>query len=360
MPTRRNFHSDNEAGVAPEILAALTRANDGMAYSYGADEISKRVRARFCELFEAELEIFPVVSGTAANALAIAQLAPPYGSVYCHEESHLNTDECGAPEHYSGGAKLVALRGEHARIAPDTLADALRRTGYLGDHECLPCALSVSEATEHGTVYTPAELAALSSVAKGRGLRVHMDGARFTNALAHLGVTPAELSWKAGVDLLSFGATKNGAMMAEALIVFDAALAHELGRRRKRAGHLLSKMRFVSAQLEAYVDDGLWLRLARHANAAAQAIASGVRAIDGVELVHPVQANEVFLRMPDVLAAGLREAGFDFYSWPRGDDCYRFVTAFDTPDGAVDGLLETLRRLAREAGGVTRRPAEGS
>ena len=343
---RRNFHSDNEARVAPEILAALLRANDGMAYSYGEDAISKRVHERFRDVFETELEVFPVVTGTAANALAVAQLAPSYGAVYCHEEAHIHTDECGAPELYSGGAKLIALPGEHAKIAPATLECALRHVGHLGVHESLPCALSISQATEHGAVYAPGELVELIRLAKSHGLRTHMDGARFANALVHLGVTPAELTWKSGVDLLSFGATKNGAMMAEALVVFDPALAHELGRRRKRAGHLLSKMRFVSAQLEAYLSDGLWLRLARHANAAAQAIASGVAGILGVEIVHPVQANEVFLKLEPPLATGLRDAGFEFHSRPRERDCYRFVTAFDTPDASVDALIQTLRSLA--------------
>jgi threonine aldolase len=341
--SRRNFRSDNEAGVAPEILAALARANDGTAHSYGADAITKRMHERFCEVFETQMEVCTLVTGTAANALALAQLAPPYGALYCHDEAHVNTDECGAPEFYSGGAKLMGLGGAHARIDVDLLASTLQHAGYLGDHECKPAALSVSQATERGTVYSRDELAALARVAKAHGLRVHMDGARFANALVHIGCTPAELTWKAGIDMLSFGATKNGAMMAEALLVFDPALAHELGRRRKRAGQLLSKMRFVAAQLEAYLHDGLWLRLARHANAAAQALAEGIEGIPDVQLVHPVQANEVFLRLAPALASGLRDAGFEFYRSPRTEDCYRFVTAFDTPMSAVESLLQSLR-----------------
>ena len=344
--TRRNFHSDNEAGVAPEILAALARANDGTARSYGDDAITKRLRARFCEIFETELELFPVVTGTAANALAVAQLTPPYGAVYCHAEAHLNTDECGAPELYSGGAKLIGLEGAHAKIDPAVLEHTLRHAGYLDDHECKACTLSVSQATEHGAAYSAAELAQLTRIARGYGLRVHMDGARFANALVHLGATPAELTWKSGIDLLSFGATKNGAMMAEALLVFDSALAVELGRRRKRAGHLLSKMRFVSAQLEAYLDGGLWLRLARHANAAAQAIAAGFEGVAGAELLHPVQGNEAFLRLSPAVAEGLKAAGFGFNRWPRTDDVYRFVAAFDTPSSAVEDLVQAARRLA--------------
>jgi len=339
----RNFRSDNEAGVAPEILAALARANEGTAHSYGADAITKRLQERFCEVFETRVDVLTLVTGTAANSLAVAQISPPYGAVYCHTDAHINTDECGAPEFYSGGAKLVGLGGAHARIDIDELARTLNHAGYLGDHECKPAALSLSQATERGTVYSRDELAALTRVARAHGLRVHMDGARFANALVHLGCTPAELTWKAGIDVLSFGATKNGAMMAEALLVFDPALAHELGRRRKRAGQLLSKMRFVSAQLEAYLEGGLWLRFARHANALAQALAEGVEGIPGAELVHPVQANEVFLRLAPALASGLRDAGFEFYRSPRTEDCYRFVTAFDTPMSAVESLLQALR-----------------
>jgi threonine aldolase len=344
--SRRNFRSDNEAGVAPEILAALARANDGMAHSYGEDAVSERLQAHFCELFETQLRVFPLVTGTAANALAVAQLTPPYGSVYCHADAHLNTDECGAPEFYAGGAKLIGLPGAHAKLDPQVLGETLRYAGQLDDHECRASAVSLSQATEHGTAYTIDELTALCGIARTHGLRVHMDGARFANACAHLGATPAQLSWRTGVELLSFGATKNGAMMAEALVVFDPALAHELGRRRKRAGHLLSKMRFVAAQLDAYLEDGLWLRLARHANAAAQALSTGFAAIAGVELLHPVQANEVFLRLPAGLASALLEAGFEFHRWPRTDDCYRFVTAFDTPPEAVNALVRTARALA--------------
>jgi threonine aldolase len=309
---RGNFNSDNEAGVAPEIVAAIARANAGMAHSYGEDALTARVRERLRTLFEApRMEVFPVVTGTAANALAIAQVTPPYGAVYCHEEAHVNTDECGAPELYSGGAKLIGLPGARAKIDPEVLARTLAYTGELGDHECLPCALSLSQATEHGAVYAREEVAELAGIAKRHGLRVHMDGARFANALVHAGCTPAELTWRAGVDLLSFGATKNGALMAEALLVFDPALATGLGRRRKRAGHLVSKMRFVSAQLDAYLEDDLWLRLARHANAAARSLAAGLAAIPGVEVLYPVEANEVFVRLSPVLARGLHEAGFE-------------------------------------------------
>jgi threonine aldolase len=344
--TRRYFHSDNEAGVAPEILAALARANEGMAHSYGADAITTRLTARFCEVFEKQVEVFPLVTGTAANSLAIAQLAPPCGAVYCHVEAHLNTDECGAPEFFADGAKLIGLDGEHARIDAATLDHTLRHAGALDVHECKPSVLSLSQATEHGTVYARGEVTELSRIAKSHGLRVHMDGARFANALVQASCTPAELTWKAGIDMLSFGATKNGAMMAEALVVFDAALAQELARRRKRAGHLLSKMRFVSAQLEAYLHDDLWLRCAKHANAAAQELGAGLARVEGVALLHPVEANEVFVRLPAHIANGLHAAGFGFHRWPRTDDCYRLVTAFDTPHEAVEELLATARELA--------------
>jgi threonine aldolase len=240
-----NFRSDNELNVAPEIMAALAEANDGSAHSYGDDVLTAGVKARFAEVFETDLELFPLVSGTAANALAVAQTTPPYGAVVCHEDSHLNTDECGAPEFYSGGAKLLALPGDNCKLDAGAVHDRIADAGHFGDHASRPMLLSLTQATEFGTVYTLDEIAALSRVAHEAGLRVHMDGARFANALVTLGCAPAEMTWKAGVDLLSFGATKNGAMMAEALVVFDPADAQELGRRRKQAGHLISKMRYL-------------------------------------------------------------------------------------------------------------------
>jgi threonine aldolase len=334
-----NFRSDNETPVAPEILEALARANSGTAHSYGDDALTARVQRRFAEVFETEPAVYALVSGTAANALAVAQTTPPYGAVICHEDSHLHTDECGAPEFYSGGAKLLTLPGAGAKISAQTLKSQLENTGHGGDHASKPMLLSLTQATEFGTVYALDEVRELCDLAHAAGLKVHMDGARFANAVATLGCTPAEITWRAGVDLLSFGATKNGAMMAEALLVFDSADAVELGRRRKQSGHLISKMRYVSAQLDAYLEADLWLKLAANANLQASRLSAGIAALDGAELLYPVQSNEIFVRLEDSLAAGLRAAGFEFHGWPGRPGVYRLVTAHCTRADEVDAFI---------------------
>lgn len=289
-----NFRSDNEHPVAPEILEALVAAGTGMAHAYGDDAWTGRLKARLAEVFERDVEVFPLVSGTAANALAVAQTTPSWGSVICHEEAHLHTDECGAPEFYASGVKLMPVAGEHGKLSADSVEARIANAGHAGDHSNRPTLLSLTQATEFGTVCSVDEVAALADVAAAAGLRVHMDGARFANALATIACTPAELTWRAGVDLLSFGATKNGAMMAEALLVFDPAHAVELGRRRKQAGHLLSKMRYVSAQLEAYLADDLWMRLAEQANGMARRLVDGLAGVAPIRPAYPVQSNEIF------------------------------------------------------------------
>jgi threonine aldolase len=335
-----NFRSDNETPVAAEIFDALGAANSGTAHSYGEDQITADLTERFSDIFETKVQVWPLATGTAANSLALAQLCPPYGSVYCHSHSHLNTDECGAPEFFTAGAKLITLDGEAGKLDSAGLRQALQATGHLGDHENLPAALSLSQASEFGTVYRPDEISALSDVAREYGLKVHMDGARFANAVSALAVSPANLTWRAGVDMLSFGATKNGAMIAEALLVFDKDLASELGRRRKRAGHLLSKMRFVSAQLAAYLEDGRWLRWAANANRQASRMAEGLESVRGAGLLYPVEANELFVRLEDELARRLYDNGFQFYLWPGTVDVYRLVCAWCTSDEQVDSFLK--------------------
>jgi threonine aldolase len=332
------------------VLAALAAANTGTVASYGADPWSEELTRRLAALFERPVAVLPVATGTAANALALALLAPPYAAVYCDATAHVMTDECGAPEFYSGGAKLIGLPSRDGRIEPQALAAAVEHARTLGVHHVRPAAVTVSQATEWGTVYAPDALAALCSTARALGLKVHMDGARFANAIAHLGCTPAEASWRAGVDVLSFGATKNGALAAEAVVLFDAALADELALRRKRGGHLWSKHRFLSAQLLAYLDDGLWLANARRANAMAQRLAAGLAALPGVRLVQPVEANELFVALPAPLAADLRHAGYRFYDWPAPPgtpgSCVRLVTSYDVAAADVDGLVDAARRLS--------------
>ncbi|HUO79230.1 MAG TPA: beta-eliminating lyase-related protein [Steroidobacteraceae bacterium] len=349
-PLRQDFTSDNITGAAPEVFAALAAANAGTVASYGADPLSEALTERASELFERPVAILPVATGTAANALALSLLARPFEAVYCHAAAHVMTDECGAPEFYSGGAKLIGLPSCDGRLAPQQLAEAVGFARSMGVHHVQPAAVSVSQATEWGTVYGLAELGRLAASAHELGLRVHMDGARFANALASLGCSPAEASWRAGVDVLSLGASKNGALAAEAVVLFEPALAAELALRRKRSGHLWSKMRFLSAQLLAYLDGGLWLRHARQANAMAQRLAAGLGALAGARLVQPVEANELFIALPPKVTAGLRAAGYRFYDWPAPPGAEgavaRLVAAYDVRPQDVDALIAAARRVS--------------
>jgi threonine aldolase len=343
------FTSDNAFGVAPEILDAIARANVGAAGSYGGDEITARLQRRFSDVFACDVAVFPVATGTAANALSLATLTPPYGAIFCHEEAHVNVDECGAPEMFSGGAKLVPLCGANGKIDADAFGEALGDYRKGDVHQVQPACLTLTQSSEAGTVYTPDELKRLASLAHGRGLAVHMDGSRFANALVSLGCTPAEMTWKAGIDVLSFGATKNGALAAEAVVFFDPAKAADFAFRRKRGGHLFSKMRFLSAQLEAYLDGDLWLRLARHSNAMAARLAKGLGGMEGVEFASPVEANEIFVRLPLAMIDRLRSAGAEFHPWPKSGDgaagaTVRLVTSFATQDADVDTFLAAARR----------------
>jgi threonine aldolase len=340
-----NFASDNTAGMAPAIRDAILRASEGHAAGYGDDDGTGRLERRFAELFEREVAVFLVPTGTAANALAVAQLSPPWGAVLCHAECHLATDECGAAEFFGGGLKLVGLSGAAGKITAATLAEALDRGPWGPPHHVTAAVLSLTQATEAGTVYRTAEVQDLAAAAHARGLAVHMDGARFANALARTNATPAEATWKAGVDALSFGATKGGALAAEAVILFDRGRAAGMAERRKRGGHLLSKHRFLAAQMEAYLDGDLWLSLARHANAMADRLA-GRLAASGLAPVWPVEANEIFVHLPRALDARLRAAGARYYPWSTGSlpqaaggsdaVLVRLVTSFATSAEEVD------------------------
>ncbi|HLQ12253.1 MAG TPA: low specificity L-threonine aldolase [Steroidobacteraceae bacterium] len=347
--SRRSFASDTITPMAPEVLEALARVNQGTAHSYGEDPESERLSALARELFETEVEIFPVATGTAANALALSAIVPPYGAIYCHRIAHINTDECGAPEFYSGGAKLLALDSADGKIRPAQLSGPIAHAREMGVHHVQPSAISVSQATEWGTVYSLSEIAALASGAHAHGLAVHMDGARFANAMVHLGCTPAEATWKCGIDVLSLGATKNGALAAEAVIFFRPELARGFDRRRKRGGHLWAKGRYLSAQLTACLENGLWLRHARTANALATRLAHGLASC-GIALIQAVEANEVFAAFPAPLIAALRAQGFEFYEWPAppglGSPVVRLVTAFDMREADVDVLLAAVRQVA--------------
>ncbi len=264
-----NFASDNAYGVHPDILAAMADANGAAAPSYGGDALTKRSEERLADIFGCELRLFMVASGTAANGLALAAITPSHGAVFCHAESHIASDECNAPEHFTGGAKIIGLEGRSAKITPDLIENCLK--GFIrGERDPKPRGVSLTNATELGTIYSPTEVKAISDLIRPRGLKLHMDGARFANAVASLGCSPADLAWKAGVDVLSFGATKNGAMMLDAVVIFDLALAEDFAYRQVRSGQLISKSRFLGAQMLAYLDNGLWLGNARHANGLAQ------------------------------------------------------------------------------------------
>ncbi len=345
------FTSDNISPCAPELLDAVAAANAGPARPYGADPISGRLDALVSALFERAVRVHLVATGTAANALALGCLCPPWASVLCHRNAHVEEDECGAPEFYTGGAKLMLVGGPHAKIDPGELDRALRFVGRAGVHNVQKGALSLTQATEAGAVYSPDEIAALCAQAGAHGLPAHMDGTRFANAVSRLGCSPADLTWRAGVDMLCLGATKNGAMAAEAVILFDEAKAWEFELRRKRGGHLHSKMRFLAAQMEAYLSDGLWLRLAGRANAMADRLAAGLRAMQGVEIRHPVEANMVFPRFKRSGHRALGAAGAQYYLWP-GDQSLdgpddemlgcRLVCSWSTTEAEIDAFLAAL------------------
>jgi threonine aldolase len=341
-----NFVSDNAYGAAPEILEALARANSGAETSYGGDAITARLHGRMSDMFEREVAVFPVVTGTAANALALATLVPPHGAIVCHAEAHIAVDECGAPEFFTHGAKLVAIDGPDGKTSAESIERALSRfqTGLV--HHAQPAAVSITQATECGTCYRPEEIVAISHLARRRGMKLHMDGARFANAVARLDLTPAEASWRAGVDVLSFGATKNGALAADAVIFFNPENARDFEYRRKKSGHLASKMRFLSAQLLRYIDDDLWLSCARRANALAARLGHALANIDGVEIAYPVESNAVFARVPDATAEQWNAYGVRYLDWAPSDGnrrLIRLVCSFATPDSDVERLIEIAR-----------------
>lgn len=345
-----NFGSDNQYGVDPRILQAIIAANERLTdTSYCHDDGSKAVDARLSQIFSKEVKSFLVVNGTGANSLALSAMAPPFGGILCHEGSHIQTDECNCPELFTGGAKLLTLAGAQGKFTPETVAEKLTHFGH-GEHAPKPTALSISNSTELGTVYTPAEIKALADQVKPRGIKMHMDGARFANALVALGCTPAELTWKAGIDVLSFGGTKNGGLLLEAVVFFDLGLAEDFLYRRKRAGQLVSKGRFLSAQMLAYLQDDVWLANARRANGLAQVLADGLRKSNKARVTQPVQANAVFAAMPKSVYAAAHERGALFYDWPLDGladheiHC-RFVLSFATPEDHVHGFLKLMREL---------------
>lgn len=341
-PLDRTFASDNAVGASPEIIDAIARVSADGHVGYGDDPVTASARARVVEAFEHDADVHCVSTGSAANGLALATLLSPWGSVLCHRDSHVFYDECGAPEFFTAGGKLIPLDGPDGKIDPAALAHAAR-AGAGVVHSAQPQVLSITQATETGSVYTLDEIRELTDIAHEAGLRVHLDGARFTNALVSLDITPAEMTWRAGVDILSFGITKNGGLTTDAVVSFDRTLGTELAFRVKRAGQLTSKMRFQSAQLDAYLTDELWLRNARHANAMARRLDAALRDTPGVEVQGSGGANIVFCRLSDAVMAGLRDDGFVFYDSHPDPGVARFVTSFATTPAAVDALIIRTR-----------------
>ena len=353
-----NFTSDNITGASPKILQAIVDSNVGSASPYGTDPWTKDAEARLSTLFDKDVAVVLVGTGTGSNALALSAIVPPGTALFSHEEAHVSEDECGAPEFYCGGAKLVGIPGIQGKVTPEALRTTLERFPRGVVRQVQAAALSLSQATEAGTLYSPAEVKAVTAVAREAGLSVHMDGARFANAVAALSVSPAEITWKAGVDVLSFGATKNGALACEAIVFFDIDKAADILFRRKRTGQTLSKGRFLGAQMSAFLDDDHWLDLAKRANRAAARLARGLEAVPGVRLPWPTQANEVFPIVPKAVDKALRGAGARYYPWttrsltadlaPGSDDIMiRLICAFDTTDEDVDRFAaEALRASA--------------
>ena len=347
MSVKKNFYSDNVSGAAPEILRAIVESNADDSAPYGADQYTQRLERRMAELFETEVEVYPVGTGTVANGLCAALLCAPFGAIYCAEISHLHASECGGTEFWSGGnARSVPLPTVDGRIAVSTLVDAIE-SGALRTADPPGRAISLTQGTEAGTVYSVREVRELVAAARAKNLLVHMDGARFANAVARLGCTPAELTWKAGVDVLSFGATKNGTLCAEAVVFFNRGLTETMRYRRRRAGQLFSKMRFLSAQMVAFLENDFWLRSARHANAMAARVREGLEDIPGIRFPHPTEINFVLTALPKPVWDGLVADGYSFSrrGAPR-DGVVRIACSWDTPVEAVDTLIDSAHRHA--------------
>ena len=341
-----NFGSDNAAGVHPKILESLVRASAGNASAYGEDALTRSVDKRFSDLFGCDCTVLLVSTGTAANSIALAALCPPYGAVFSHDEAHIANDESTAPELFTGGARQLSVRGEDAKPSIEKLRALIQTASSRGVHSILPSVLALSNLTELGARISPDELKAYREVADEFDLKLMVDGARFSNALVGGADSPADLTWRSGVDVLCFGATKNGAMAAEAIVFFNQAAAGNAERIRKRGGHLWSKHRFLAAQFDAFLADDLWLANARHANQMGQSLKSQLRAIPGIEFASASEANELFVRMPKAQAEALWERGHAFYEWPSLDNTYRLVTSFTTEQAEVDAFCADLRGVA--------------
>jgi threonine aldolase len=347
VPTRRprHFASDNYAGICPEAWAAMTEANADHEISYGNDTWTQKAADLIRQIFEKDCEVFFVFNGTAANSLSLASLCQSYNSILCHELAHVEVAECSGPEFFANGSKVLLLRGANGKIDPNEITRAA--TKRMDFHYPKPRALSFAQATEEGTVYSVNEIKTLTDLAQKHGLRVHMDGARFANAIVALNASPAEVTWKSGVDVLSFGSTKNGLAVGEAVVFFDRELAREFDYRCKQAGQIASKMRFLSAPWVGLLRDGAWLRHAKHSNAMAKRLEAGISRLPGVEIAYPVESNAVFARMSTELIEGMRARGWRFYTHVGGANEARLMCSWDTTPDDVDGFAADLRDLTK-------------
>ena len=338
---RVKFASDNVAGACPEVLDAVIKANEGDSTPYGNDQISTELQDKFSEIFEKEVIVFPTASVTAAKALALSTMTPSFGNIYCHKLSHINTDECGAPEFYTGGGKLVTLQGVKGKITANELDESITGAGIV--HHTQPSSVSITQVCETGEVYQLDEIKKISDVTHKHNLNMHMDGARFANALVSLDCSPAEMTWKSGIDVLSFGATKNGCLAAEAIIFFKPELVGNLPFLMKRAGHLLSKMSFVSAQLDAYITNEVWLRNAKHANAMGKKLSQGLDKHKNIELAYPTDANEIFVKIPKDIIDQLNSEGYTINDDEWDGKAVRLVTAWNTNLSDIETFLNFIK-----------------
>ena len=340
---RRQFASDNNAGICPEALAAMIEANEGHEIGYGDDSWTAKAANLIRDVFETNCEVFFVFNGTSANSLSLASLCQSYHSILCHEQAHVETAECGAPEFFANGTKVLLLPGEHGKIEPKAIEHAVKRRDDI--HYPKPHVVSLTQPTELGTVYSLAELRAVTDAAKHFHLRVQMDGARFANAVVSLGVTPKELAWESGVDVLCFGGTKNGIAIGDAVVFFNTELAREFDYRCKQGGQLASKMRFLSAPWVGMLQEGAWLRHARHANAMAKRLETAIRYLTGVQIVHPVQTNGVFARLPEEAVRAMHERGWHFYTHVGTEGEARLMCSWDTTPEDVDAFASDLQQV---------------
>ncbi len=347
------FASDNWAGAAPEIMAALEAANAGSAAAYGGDDLTAEIERTFCDIFERPVAVFFVATGTAANALSVASVARTGGVIFAHEEAHIAVEECGAAQFTTGGSRIHRLPGRHGRLSADAVAHAIDEYHPDMVHHGQPATVSVTQMTEVGTIYRPDTIAEIAEVARRRNMTMHMDGARFANALVAANCAPADLTWRAGIDVMSFGATKNGCWCAETVVHFDPDRARDMKYLRMRGGHLFSKSRFVAAQFKGYFQDDTWLKLARHSNAMAAKLADGIAASNKARLAWRPDGNEVFAIWPERVSAQLRDKGAMFHEWPsaglaqedmpgEGESLVRLVASFRTTEGDVAGFLAAL------------------